>query len=297
MAVYHCSVSIISRGDGRSAVAAAAIRAAETLRDERHGRRCRSPATNPAPVHAEILAPGHAPAWMQNRERLWNAVEAAEKRQDAQLARQITLSLPRELDLRQQIELVHGFAESQLVARGMVLDLTIRETIARDGRRQRAAVLMATTRQIDPATPSGFAPAKERAWNSKAALYAWRKAWAGHVNTALAAAGSDARVDHRSLEAQRQEALQRGDHGQARVLDRLPQPKLGRHADEMERQGIATERGDLLRDTEEYNALTQQLYELHDQIEILQAARHTGEPGTPDLTRDRGSADRSPHAP
>ena len=56
-------------------------------------------------------------------------------------------------------------------------------------------------------------------------------------------------------------------------------------------------RGDLLRDTEEYNALTQQLYELHDQIEILQAARHTGEPGTPDLTSDRGSPDRSPHAP
>lgn len=208
---------------------------------------------------------------MQDRERLWNAVETAEKRNDSQLARQLTLSLPRELDLRQQIELVRGFAESQLTARGMVVDLTIRETIARDGRQQRAAVLMATTRQIDPVTLSGFAPAKERAWNSKPALYAWRKAWAEHVNTALAAAGSDARVDHRSLEAQRQEALQRGDHAQARVQGRLPQPKLGRRAAELERQGIATEQGDLLRDTEEYNALTQQLYALHDQLEALQA--------------------------
>ncbi|MFZ1426360.1 MAG: MobQ family relaxase [Geminicoccaceae bacterium] len=297
MAVYHCSVSIISRGDGRSAVAAAAIRAAETLRDERNGRRCRSPATNPAPIHAEILAPTHAPAWMRDRERLWNAVEAAEKRKDSQLARQITLSLPRELDHRQQIELVRGFAHEQLVACGMVVDLTVRETIARDGRRQRAAVLMATTRQIDPTMPSGFAPAKERAWNGKAALYAWRKAWAAHLNTALAAAGSDARVDHRSLEAQRQEALQRGDHAQARGLDRLPQPKLGRHADELERRGIATERGDLLRDTEEYNQLTQQLYELHDQIEMLQAARHAEEPDTPDLTSDGRSIDRPLHAP
>ena len=271
MAVYHCSVRVISRGDGRSAVAAAAIRAAETLRDERHGRRCRSPATNPAPVHAEILAPADAPAWMQDRERLWNAALAAEKRQDAQLARQITLSLPRELDLRQQIELVRGFAHEQLVAYGIVFDLTVRETIARDGRQQRAAVLMATTRQIDPVTPSGFALTKELTWNGEAALYAWRKSWAGHVNTALAAAGSDARVDHRSLEAQRQEALQRGDHGQARVQGRLPQPKLGRRAAELERQGIATEQGDLLRDTEEYNALTQQLYALHDQLEALQA--------------------------
>ena len=271
MAIYYCSVSIISRGDGRSAVAAAAIRAAETLRDERNGRRCRSPATNPAPAHAEILAPAAAPVWMRDRERLWNAVEAAEKRKDSQLARQITLSLPRELDHRQQIELVRGFAHEQLVACGMVVDLTVRETIARDGRRQRAAVLMATTRQIDPTMPSGFAPAKERAWNGKAALYAWRKAWAAHLNTALAAAGSDARVDHRTLEAQRQEALQRGDHAQARALDRLPQPKLGRRAAELERQGIATERGDPLRDTEEYNALTQQLYALHDRLHALQA--------------------------
>ena len=71
MAIYHCSVSIISRGDGRSAVAAAAIRAAETLRDERNGRRCRSPTTNPAPAHADKPTAGTsrttANLWRESR--------------------------------------------------------------------------------------------------------------------------------------------------------------------------------------------------------------------------------------
>lgn len=122
---------------------------------------------------------------------------------------------------------------------------------------------------------------KERAWNSKAVLHAWRKRWADHLNAALAAAGSDTRVDHRSLETQRHEALERGDHDLAQDLDRLPQPKLGRGACALERKGIRTERGDLVRDVEEHNALARQLREIHAEIATLEAAREVADPALP----------------
>ena len=64
-------------------------------------------------------------------------------------------------------------------------------------------------------------------------------------------------------------------HGSVRVISRgdgrSAVAAAASRAAELERQGIATERGDPLRDTEEYNALTQQLYALHDRLEALQA--------------------------
>ena len=96
MAIYHFSVKVISRADGRSAVAAAAYRAAEELHDQRLGRA--HDFTNKAGVvHSEILLPDGAPARLLDRATLWNEVEAGEKRKDAQLAREIEIALPREL--------------------------------------------------------------------------------------------------------------------------------------------------------------------------------------------------------
>ena len=89
---------------------------------------------------------------MDGRPRaLWNAVEAAEKRKDARLAREIQLALPRELDREAQIALVRDFVTEQMVARGMVADFAIHDVRARDGGRQPHSHVMLTTRADRPA--------------------------------------------------------------------------------------------------------------------------------------------------
>lgn len=94
MAIYRCEFKIISRGSGHRACAAAAYRAGEKIMDERYG--AAHDYTRKTGVAASfILAPENAPDWMSNRTELWNAVEAVERRKDAQLCREVLLSLLR----------------------------------------------------------------------------------------------------------------------------------------------------------------------------------------------------------
>src|SRR5262245_60211217 len=124
MAIYHFSGTVISRSQGRSAVACSAYRAAEKLQDDRTGRE--HDYTHKQDVtHTEILLPDNAPQWMADREKLWNVVEANEKRKDAQLAREFNFALPRELTLEQNIELAKDFVKEAFVSKGMVADLCI----------------------------------------------------------------------------------------------------------------------------------------------------------------------------
>ena len=286
MALYRLSTSNVGRGTGTSVVASAAYRAAERLselgervkdalgaaayrsgdiltadgaRDD--GALVHDYSRKSGVVHSEILVPEQAPPWMGDRERLWNAVEASEKRHDARLAREIQLALPRELSREDQVGLVREFARDQLVSRGMVVDMALHETKARDGERQPHAHLLLTTRSLDSTKPLGFGN-KERSWNSKELLQTWRGSWALHVNQALEREQRIERVDHRTLEAQRQEALTQGDWDKAAALDREPEPKLGYAAAALERQGIATERGDLWRGVHERNAERREIYDL-----------------------------------
>lgn len=287
MALYRLSASVVSRGSGQSTLAAAAYRAAEKLaelgdnaRDALGAAAYRSGTAlgiegspgdgavvhdytrKTGVVHSEIIAPDHAPVWMHDRERLWNAVEASEKRKDAQLAREIQLALPRELSRDDQLELVRGFARDQLVARGMVVDLALHDSKARDGQRQPHAHLLLTMRRVEPGAGLGFG-SKERSWNSRELLQQWRERWADDVNRALERASvHDQRVDHRTLEAQRQEAVAARDWDRAATLDREPEPKLGYAAAALERQGVATERGDLWRGVQERNAERAAVYDL-----------------------------------
>ena len=91
-----------------SAVAGAAYRAGEALADERTGED--HDYTRRAAVdHTEILAPAAAPSWVQDRGRLWNEVETAEKRSNSRVAREIIVALPKELTPDQQRQLVRGF--------------------------------------------------------------------------------------------------------------------------------------------------------------------------------------------
>lgn len=126
--------------------------------------------------------------------------EVAEKRKDAQVAREIEISLPRELSHEQRVELVRAFVKQEFVERGMVADIAIHCPLASDGKEQPHAHIMLTMRPLKP-DGSGFGN-KERAWNERILLERWREQWALLVNRALADANSGERIDHRTLKAQ-----------------------------------------------------------------------------------------------
>lgn len=216
MAIYHFSVQVISRADGRSAVAAAAYRAAEKLTDARTGTVADfTKKSGVASTH--ILLPADAPADYADRSTLWNAVERAETRKNSQVAREVNIALPVELNPQQQRHLILGFVQSTFVDAGMCADVAIHDV---DSGNPHAHVML-TTRNVDG---SGFTT-KNRDWNDKKLLQSWREQWAEHANAALEQAGHAERIDHRTLAAQG-------------ITDREPTVHLGpaRHA--MKRRGV-----------------------------------------------------------
>jgi Ti-type conjugative transfer relaxase TraA len=197
MAIYHFSAKVISRANGSSVVAAAAYRSGSRLQDERLGRA--HDFTSKAGVdHSEILAPEGSPERWQDREMLWNEVEAGEKRKDAQLAREVEFAIPRELDRAQGIALAREFVQREFVDRGMVADLNVHWDVGADGQPKPHAHVMLSMRE---AGRDGFG-AKVRDWNSTALLTHWRETWADHANARLAELDIDTRIDHRTLAAQ-----------------------------------------------------------------------------------------------
>ena len=153
MAIYHFSAKVIGRSNGRSAVASAAYRAAELLVDEKLGLTYDYTAKQGV-VHSEIMLPEGAPERWRDRAVLWNEVEARELRRDAQLARDIEIALPRELGRTEAIRLAQDFVREQFVSRGMVADLNVHWTTARDGGEQPHAHIMLTMRRIEPVAAS-----------------------------------------------------------------------------------------------------------------------------------------------
>jgi len=193
VALFHLAVKVVSRSTGRSVVAAAAYRAGAALTDERQGL---TPDYSRRGDVREtiILAPENAPAWARDRQALWTAVDAAEKRKDAQTAREVEVALPRELTVPQQRDLLRTFVQTAFVARGMVADVAIHEG-HRPAEPNPHAHILLTTRTL---TPDGFGP-KNRDWNAKDLLVSWRHQWEVDCNKALAAQGHTARIDARSL--------------------------------------------------------------------------------------------------
>ena len=197
MAIYHFSGTIISRSQGRSAVACAAYRSAEKLVDDRY-KKTHDYTHKQDVAFTEILLPENAPSSMQDREKLWNAVEAIEKRKDAQLAREFNFALPCELTLEQNIALARDFVTQAFVSQGMVADLCIHNDKTDDGQLQTHAHAMLTLRKV---TLDGFGQ-KERAWNAKENLLVWREIWACLANQHLSLHGHNLKIDHRTLRAQ-----------------------------------------------------------------------------------------------
>lgn len=225
MASYHFSVQPVKRSEGRSVVAMAAYRAGERLRDERRGVEVDF-SRRRGVVHAEILAPEGAADWLLDRASLWNGVERMEARRDAQLAREINMALPHELDLDEQLVLVRAFVLEHFVALGMVADIAIHAPVIEKGddpRNFHAHVLL-TMRQ---AGGGGLRWVKTREWNSEKMLARWRAAWSECQNQALEQKGLLQRVDHRSLAVQRTKAIERGDRVAAATLARAPEIHVG----------------------------------------------------------------------
>ncbi len=250
MADYRFSAKVIKRSNGQSAVAAAAYRAAERLLDERTGS-ISDYSRKAGVIHSEVMTPEGTPDWMHDRAQLWNAVEAAERRKDAQLAREIQLSLPHELDQAQRKALLLDFVQEQFVGKGMIADIAIHAPNAEGDQRNHHAHVMLTMREL---TGEGFGK-KTRDWNSPDQLATWREQWAHHQNRTLERHGHAARVDHRSFEAQ--------------GVDREPTQHLGPTASDMERGGKASRIGNENRAIDSANT-----ERAHTQIELARLATH-----------------------
>jgi len=144
IAIYHCSIKIVSRGKGKSAVAAAAYRSGEKITNEYDGM-IHDYTKKGGIAHTEILLPDHAPREYFDRATLWNAVEKTEKNKNAQLAREIEIALPVELSAEQNLSLVREYANRNFVAVGMCADVCIHDK--KDGNPH--AHIMLTMRPIE----------------------------------------------------------------------------------------------------------------------------------------------------
>lgn len=219
MAITHFTPQLISRGEGRSAVAAAAYRHCARMENEREGS-VADFSRKPGMVHDEFILPSDAPAWARAliadrsvagaSEAFWNRVEAFETRKDAQLAKEFILALPRELTTEQNIAMMREFVAEQVSARGLVADW-----VYHDAPGNPHVHLMTTLR---PLTEGGFGgkkvpvigddgqPVRSKAgqivyklWaGDKADFLALREAWYATQNKHLELNGHDIRVDGRS---------------------------------------------------------------------------------------------------
>jgi ATP-dependent exoDNAse (exonuclease V) alpha subunit len=223
MASYHLESKIIGRSDNRSAVACAAYRSGTSLKrnedDKRHSYNKKG-----GVVSADLLTPDSSPDWAQDRSQLWNAVEAKENRKNSQFARELVVALPHELDQEQSRAMVLAWAKRELVDRGMCADVCIHDPDTGGKNKNRHAHIMCTVREFEG---NDWSRTKNRDWNQRSTLKAWRESWAEAQNVALKAVGSSATVDHRKLKDQRAEALAVGDTDLANALNREPEIRLG----------------------------------------------------------------------
>jgi Ti-type conjugative transfer relaxase TraA len=206
MAIYYFRMTPISRGDGRSAVAAAAYRAADQLEDQHYGKTHDYRAKDGV-LHTEIIFPrGKAFAWASDRAGLWNAAEAAERQRNARVAREFVVAVPYELSRDQQVVLVREFASSLVERYGTAVDFALHQPSAKGDDRNVHAHVMMTVRAL---ASDGFGAKTDLERENKALLTAnlpttqmqlqvIRQSWATLANQALAQAGHDAQIDHRS---------------------------------------------------------------------------------------------------
>ena len=267
IAIYHCSIKIVSRGKGKSAVAAAAYRSGEKLTNEWDGL-THDYTKKGGVVHSEILLPAHAPPAFSDRSTLWNSVELSEKSNNAQLAREVEIALPVELSREEQTRLVREYCSSQFVSKGMIADFNLHDT---GGGNPHTHILL-TMRPLDE--KGAWLPKSKKEyvldengekirlssgryktrkvdlvdWNNRENAEVWRRAWADLANEYLVKNNRPERIDHRSYERQ--------------GIDQLPTVHVGVSATQMEKKGIVTERGELNRNIKAANRILREIRRL-----------------------------------
>lgn len=149
MAIYSLHVSNVSRAAGSSAVASCSYITSRRMRDERTGEAFNGFGRRERVEHVCTMLPEGAPGEYLDPERLFNAVEMAEKRSDARPAKKIMVALPREFDARERFRALEDFISWNITANGYACTYAIHTD--KDGRNPHAHILVAN-RRIDPKT-------------------------------------------------------------------------------------------------------------------------------------------------
>lgn len=201
MAIFHLDFKIVKRSEGRSSVAKAAYHARCRITDERTGDTYDYSRRTDLYGHF-ILAPVNAPEHIvKDSTALWNEVERVERQQNGQTSRYFDVAIPAELNNDDKKKLVLEYCQKNFVDKGMIADIAFHDL---DSDNPHAHVML-TLKTIGP---EGFGK-KERSWNDRIMSVLWRESWASMANSYLAAAGSSERIDHRSLQVQHEEALEK----------------------------------------------------------------------------------------
>ena len=264
MAIYHLCIKIISRGKSKSAVAASAYRSGEKIKNE-YDSIVHDFTRKGGIAHTEILLPQNAPQEFSDRGTLWNSVEKIEKSKNSQLAREIEIALPKELNREKQIELVREYVKENFVKVGMCADIALHDK--NDGNPH--AHILLTMRPLNEDKTWGAKSKKEYIldengekvklkngnyktrkintvdWNEQDKAEEWRKTWADITNKYLEENSIQEKVDHRSYQRQ--------------GIEEIPTIHLGVSASQMEKKGIATDRGNINREIRKQNRLLQEI--------------------------------------
>ena len=272
MTCPHFSISIRSRynkrsGSRGSAVAGAAYQSAEKLFSEYDGRTKNYSYKKPELVFSGLMIPENAPPEYADRATLWNAVEKAETRFDAQLSRRIIAALPRELPFDQSIAMVKEFCQENFVSRGMCCDIAVHDP-APPGHNPHVHIML-TMRGIDEhgkwlpksrkeyvldekgeriRLPSGEWKSRKVDtvdWNKKENAEIWRQSWEEYQNRYLERNQRTERVSLKSYKRQ--------------GIEQIPTEHMGPAASAMEKKGIETDIGNLNREIRQSNALMQSI--------------------------------------
>ena len=267
MAIYMATTKSITRSKGQSAVASAAYRSGKRLEDSRYGK-IQDYSSRAGILSADIILPNsiknQSSVTTIDRQMLWNTAESAEKRKDSRVAREWIVNLPFELPEDERKRLAHEFSQSLCDKYGVVADCCLHrpseKEVARGADpRNFHAHIMLTTRQAvlddagkiilgDKATIE-LSDTKRRSLGLSRVddeIVELRQLWEQIANRYLTKYGIDL-IDCRSYAD--------------RDLDIIPEVKMGKDATQMERDGIATEKGDINRAIRERNAEVKALYE------------------------------------
>ena len=232
MASPHCRVKTFSRAQGKSAIAAAAYRSGEKLRDERTDE-LKDYSRKSGVLHSEIILPSGAPEWAKDREKLWNAVERSEDKSTtphkARAAQELELALPCELTLEQNTWLVKDIIKQEYTRKGCAADFNIHAPHREGDQRNIHAHIMYSER---PLTAEGLSKAKDRSFQDYHYFENLRDRCEQHIKRHLERHGFKEQAEKFSLKSLEEQGI-----------DREPTQHLGPTAAEMERRGVLSERG------------------------------------------------------